>query len=172
MVDDLTDGFAVVGDHAGGFRLGVGAGAWSPSRVQSDHGLPVYRSVSGPNGRGWQRQELPGAFGKYRRTSARARAGAAREEAVFSVRIPHPGRWRLYYHLPYGGEAGEQGVYHLRVRTSDVDIPLKFDAGAGRVGWNDIGSFTLPYGRADVVVSSESSGPVVYADAIRWWPTD
>ena len=45
---------------------------------------------------------------------------------------------------------------------------LEFDASAAESGWNSLGEFELPVGEARVLVSDETSGRVVIADAIRW----
>ena len=63
------------------------------------------------------------------------------------------------------------GVYRLRLRAADVDVPVEFGAVAGDPGWNELGTVGLPAGPVDVAVSDETSGQAVFADAIRWRPS-
>lgn len=130
VVDDLDDGFGVIGATAAGQE----ATDESAIRPATDHGLPVYR----PSRRGWtsalwrdgfeahadalsltgkllelfvdrqspgpadqwSRQELTSAWGRYRRTVVRISAGDGSRKVVFACDIPVRGQWRLEYHVP------------------------------------------------------------------------
>ena len=191
VVDDLDAGFAVRFDEAeGGLRLTGGAVAADTSGLEMDEGLPVFGLTPIP---GWQRQEAAEGWGKYRRTLARAPSGDGAAKAIFTAQLPAAGRWRLEYHLPrinafrgfvgFGDEGAQaraerfvdtsQGTYDLRIRTADgQETPLSFDAAAAEYGWNRLGEHELPSGGVDVVVSDDTSGSYVIADAIRWLRVD
>lgn len=191
VVDDLDAGFAVEFDEAeGGMRLTGTAAVADTSGLEVDEGLPVFGLQPLP---GWQRQEAPESWGKYRRTVARAPSGDGAAKAVFAARLPSAGRWRLEYHLPrintfrgfvgFGGEGAEaraerfvdtsQGTYDMRIRTPDgEETALSFDGAAAEYGWNRLGDYDLPAGGVEVVVSNETSGSFVIADAVRWLRVD
>ena len=133
-----------------------------------------------PAGQDWTRQELAESFGKYRRTTARVRAGDGRAKAAFTARLPRAGRWRIDYHLPDpSGDASSsfagsvrQGAYRFEVVAAGVSTAVEFDADAAEWGWNDLGSFDLPGGEVALVVSNATTGAAVFADAVRWRSAD
>ena len=180
VVDDLDAGFAVRYDDADrGLRLegGTPSGMFALP-VDMDQGLPVF-SPFAPAGQDWTRQELAESFGKYRRTTARIRAGDGRAKAAFTARLPHAGRWRIDYHLPdpadslsaFGGNV-RQGLYRFEVVAAGASMAVEFDADAAEWGWNDLGSFDLPGGEVALVVSNATTGAAVFADAVRWRSAD
>ena len=136
----------------------------------------------------WYRQELPAAWGRYRRTLARSPAGDGGTAAVFSCDLPVSGRWRLDYHFPDFAIAEpvgrsradvvvgttlvqqtyEPGSLHLRLVAADREVEVDLDRFIGPTGWRLVGEFAMERGGVDVVVSNQSTGPFVFADAIRW----
>ena len=115
-------------------------------------------------------------------------SGAAPETGAASSRpsCRRAGRWRLALHLPeaatrQGSASPGPGVlisvstglwrlgnYDLTLIAGGEERALEFDAAAAETGWNTLGEFDLSKGAARVVVSNQSSGSVVIADAVRW----
>ncbi len=193
VVDDLDDGFVV--ERSPGrnvFRFGDIVTAPRQPLGEMDHGIPDYLSSTAMGGAAarfdgeWRRQEVPSSFGKYRRTVARASAGEGHARAVFSTELPGAGRWRLDYHMPAvrksvkgrlrfrggpSGMLGVQGDYDMVLALADGELrEIAFDAAAAEQGWNDLGSFDLPKGPVQLLVSNRTTGDAVVADAIRWRP--
>ena len=171
VVDDLDAGFAPgYGDEGDRVAHWSSGGSWTGADV--DQGLPVYSSTLAGARAEWARQELPLAFGRYRRTTARVESDRA--EALFAASLPHGGRWLLAYHLPVGGRSvGATGAtYRFVVEDGSVSATARFDAHGARLGWNDIGAFDLSSGEVEVSVSRVESRTVVFADAIRWSLTE
>ncbi|MCY3620367.1 MAG: hypothetical protein OXH68_01480 [Gammaproteobacteria bacterium] len=179
VVDDLDPGFATVSPPRRGFRMSFG-----DEEDDTDGGVPEYYSDAGA--RLWRRQENPDtvSWGKYRRTLTRIQAGDGEGRASFRAELPTPGTWRLSYHLP-GSSASEGNRFQLpsgwesgdRFGTLDFEIvagasrtPFIFDASTAVSGWNDLGTFDLAAGPVTVVVSDDTTGDIVVADAIRWAP--
>ena len=178
VVDDLDAGFAVApmadAPHA----------TLAPARW-----LPRYSVLDAPR---WSRKEWGTVWGKYRRTVARTLAGDGRNAAVFAAHLPAGGRWRLDYHWPKwrkvtiqkGQPAArifasmqqiyydEQGAYDMRVITAAGTTAVEFNGAQANAGWNTLGDFDLPAGEVRVVVSDETTGESVIADAIRWLRVD
>ena len=173
VVDDLDDGFSVRYDNEDlGLRVGGGMSGFFVPDADIDQGLPVFSpfTATGPS---WTRQEVSESFGKYRHTVARVPAGEGRAKAVFTAELPSGGRWRIDYHLPDASDASfgarvRHGVYHLSVVAPGVERVVEFDAATAPWGWNDLGTFALPAGTVSLVVSDETSGRAVFADAVRW----
>ena len=181
VVDDLDAGFAATSPPTGwGLRA---------ADVAADEALPEFRADGGVTPR-WRRQTDENAviWGKYRRTLARIVAGKGQGKARFTTELPVAGRWRLYYHLP--GASLSEGHY-MRSENwwrrddafGDMDIAIAvgardggegerlevdFDAAQATPGWNQLGSYDLPAGRVQVIVSDATDGDIVVADAVRW----
>ena len=179
VVDDLDPGFAAESPPRRGFRVSFG-----DEEDDTDGRVPEYYTDAGA--RIWRRQENPDtvSWGKYRRTLTRIRAGAGEGRASFRAELPTAGTWRLSYHLP-GSSASEGNRFGLppgwqsgdRFGTLDLEIvagasltPFNFDASTAVSGWNDLGTFDLPAGSVTVLVSDDTTGDIVVADAIRWVP--
>lgn len=177
VVDDLDPGFSFVSPPERSFRIGL----WSDSDEEMT--VPEYDdAVRAP---GWHRQgdAQTTAWGKYRRTLMRIRAGTGEGKARFTTVLPTGGRWRLSYHLP-GASASEGrdpalgvttldddfGRYDLRIVAGAETRPVSFDARDAVLGWNVIGTYDLAEGPVSVEVSDATDGDVVVADAIRWQP--
>ena len=95
------------------------------------------------------------------------RKGEGDKRAVFTAEVPKPGSWELELHLPRGGNA----TWHLTVEDpSGGEQKVQFDAKGAQVGWNALGNFEIASGEVRVVLSNETNGRRVMADAIRWVP--
>ena len=87
VVDDLDPGFSVIYDDAeAGLRLSGSQADRTASSTDIDQGLPVH-SAMGQVGV-WMRDSIPGNWGKYRRTVARADPGDGDAKAVFAAQLP------------------------------------------------------------------------------------
>ena len=175
VVDDLDPGFSVsLGDVS---RLGRRDARVRPET--SDQGLPTYSTRAGT----WVRATIPGAWGKYRRTTAGALPGDAGAVAVFEAELPEAGRWRLDFHVPTaqvplsvgGGPAqswrvfGALGPMAMTVVVGGVETAVDFDGDAAEPGWNKLGEFEIGISReARLEVSTRTAGEMVLADAVRW----
>ena len=180
IVDDLDPGFSIA--LAAEAALGEHQGSpWLP------HYPPDSARAQ------WSRQHWESAWGKYRRTVARTLPGDGRHAAVFRVLLSVPGRWRLQYHWPtwrkvtppkIGGPAAamqalslrryfdKQGTYDMRVATAAHTTAVDFNGAAAVAGWNTLGDFDLDAGEVRLIVSDETPGDSVVADAIRWLRVD
>ena len=187
VVDDLDAGFATTSPPTGWDLLGQGGAGGA--NVAGDEALPEYRADGSVEPR-WRRQTDENAviWGKYRRTLARIAAGKGQGQARFTTELPVAGRWRFYYHLP--GASLSEGHYRRSQdwwrpadAFGDLDIAIvvgerdgggsdrldvEFDATQATPGWNHLGSYDLPAGRVQVVVSDATDGDIVVADAVRW----
>ena len=189
VVDDLDAGFAWESAPARAARWHL-ADHYQGRTETLDHGLPVQARQAGA----WVRRNIPSAWGKYRRTVAMAVPGGADYRVFFKADLAR-GRWRLDYYLPerriperWAGD-GERMMYaplgsmEMKLVTFGEDDgstspkPLRewnldFDATLGETGWNKLGEFDLPGGKARLEIPNVTNGVVVIADAIRWRRVD
>lgn len=197
VVDDLDPGFAMRQrgpvprglEKLRSFLTPTGRGDHQDPQIPAYRQISAHPTASPPSaflGENWSRQEVGGAWGKYRRTVARCVAGDGTKEVAFSADLPAAGRWRLAYHLPdltqrprfntfaaareaFGTwHGGRLGIQHFSLVAGGQATPLELDAGRAGAGWHTIGTFALKPGEVELVVSNRTSGQTVIADAVRW----
>ena len=185
VVDDLDPGFSIAYATPDDEARYAPATGWWTGDLDIDQGLPAYNPFSPPSG-GWMRIEAPGTWGRYRHTVASTFQGDGAASARFQAHLPQAGRWRVDYHLPEvvspSGRGGgairvqiqtgilsrRKGSFDLKIVANGEETPVEFDAGAAAIGWNNLGEFSLPAGEVSLLVSNETSGSLVVADAVRW----
>lgn len=185
VVDDLDSGFSieVEGGDAGARVVEDLASLAAAGELHLDHGLPVSEVFAGVDLHpGWGRQPLASAWGRYRRTTARALGGDGRRKAVFTAQLPVAALWELGYHIPLASNtAGMRrrrytkidfslGRYDMELKTGSQAVAIQFDGALATPGWNTLGRFELPAGVARLMVSDKTNGLAVIADAVRWRP--
>ena len=194
VIDDLDEGFSIAyGDTRA--NAAAGESSFFFGALDMDQGLPEFQGLMGPPSVWSRSSDAPTSWGKYRRTVALVKSGTGDGRAVFTADLPHTGRWQLAYHIPestgdtqsdpgnpsaqrQGAGVGVQspiplnlGNYNLTLLADGETYLLEFDGSVAEPGWNDLGQFELHEGETQVVVTDETSGNVVIADAIRWRPS-
>lgn len=170
IIDDLDAAFSVESDDAGRGLRATG----NKEETDMDSGLPpITRSRAGAE---WGRYVHPETFGRYRHTAAVIRKGHGTKRAVFAAQIPDPGRWELSFHLPAEQRSGlmftdrDRGTWKLVLDDGTGTQQIDFEAETRDSGWNSLGVFDIADGTVRVIVSDETEGDYVLADAIRWSP--
>ena len=171
VVDDLDPGFSI---ETGALVPQPFARQRSPASSSTGF-VPVSIET------GWQRRSVPGSWGKYFHTATMARPGDGVARAVFTAKIQTRGRYELEYHIPdrHVPKArgivhsertlfGELGAVEITVRTPNGEVNVDFDGRGAISGWNKVGSFELGEDEVSVVISDQTNGAVVVADAVRW----
>jgi hypothetical protein len=165
VVDDLDELFAVEGEQGRDMLRVEGSGG----EEVLDQGLPVSGSLRAKR---WSRMTATSAFGKYRRTMAVSAKGKGDRSAVFKTSLPEAGQWRLDYFFAKPQSRSAQrlspGTWKLTLVDASGSQEITFDADGGESGWNNLGTFEVAAGEVRVMVSNETDGDYVVADAIRW----
>jgi hypothetical protein len=171
VVDDLDPGFQVLED---GESKGLRINARENDDEETDQGLPsrpfAYRIPSS-----WSRIGMPMFYGKYRHTMVSVKAGKGEKKAVFTAGIPKAGQWDLEVYMSPGRGMiypnRKWGTWHFTIKDKNGDEhEIAFDSNVVSEGWNLAGNFELPEGETSVILSNETDGKFVIADAIRWVP--
>ena len=114
------------------------------------------------------------AFGRYRRTLAVVGSGKGKGAAVFAAELPKSGSWELEYYFskPTVRSAARLtlGTWKMQLVDSSGSHDITFDASGAEDGWNSLGTFEVAGGEARLIVSNESDGDYIVADAVRWLP--
>ena len=197
VVDDLDAGFSVDPTAVdAGTPWFSGILSFLLGETVLDQGLPSFSGgIAGINltyGQ-WAREQTDEAYGKYRRTLARAAENSTQANVHFKASLPAAGRWQLEYYLPLAktssltasfavGTSGTGpnlrsntdrpgetwGNFPMWLTTADRKIPIAFDGESMKEGWNRLGVFDLESPNVTLSLSSETNKGYVVADAIRW----
>ena len=145
-----------------------------------DNGLLPYQpSRSRPMPRTWYRAAVGDAWGEYRRTAVLVLGAGDAGIATAPAWLRAAGKWCLAYHLPSISDRTLEGAAELRAgRFTDHSMALQWEGKRVAVdlqgvraspGWVALGTFDIPAGRVEVVVSKRKGrdGLVVF-DAVRW----
>jgi hypothetical protein len=141
----------------------------------------------------WRATAQPEFYGKYVLSAYVTRKGNGDLRAVWNADIKETGMHEVYYYvgrLPVpgrgrrvgGGQRGagpgrpggredeqeEAGSYKLTVFHDDGEDVVNIDIASAEQGWNLLGSYYLSAGPARVVLSNETEGRMVVADAVKW----
>ena len=196
LIDDLDEGFSVVHaeENTSSSLPWLDPFRQDDERVM-DQGLLLAGAL--PSTSEWTRRASTFAFGRYRKTTAQLLSRSREEDPIlyssFSSDLPHTGTWEIEFHLPIqrkrsdvrvqtrvqivgidslGGTStvnlGDQGTYHFHLISEDSSQPIEFDATSDSGGWNSLGQYELPAAPVELRVLNESTGSVVYADAVRF----
>ncbi len=187
VVDDLDPGFSLHSDNpiteTRAFVVDSNFGGGTVT-FDMDQGLPEHVAMYGYPER-WSRSVNADSWGKYRHTHAVIKRGNGDRHVVFTTELPDSGLWRLSYHLPLSktdNQKGKQqqnnqlwqltnrllGEYRMELVSDGNSRPVEFDGNAASPGWNDLGEFQLPAGKTDIMISDDTTGSIVIADAISW----
>ena len=193
VVDDLDAGFHVQNVQS---RKNPGLVSLLQTLLTTtppmDGSLPKYDQLSlTPR---WSRDDVPFAWGKYRRTLAVKSQGAPQGRVEFRTVLPKAGLWRLQNHSPKSTRPMSQGIsslmeyfpifrmnfllgttiwvqfgeFALRIESGNFFETVTFNYKHAEPGWNTVGEFELEAGEVTVAVIPDWEAAV--ADAIRWIP--
>lgn len=147
----------------------------------------------------WKATAQPEFYGKYVLSAHFTSKGSGDRKAIWNASVKETGMHEIYYYIgkmptrgrggrqgggPGGGRQGggapgggnneqqNQGSYHLTVFHDDGEDEVIIDVTTAEEGWNLIGSFYLSQGPTKVVLSNETEGRMVIADAVKWVKAD
>ena len=193
IVDDLDPEFQLhqkLGDLRNTPRFGPLAWfGYRDDQIELDSGLPIdHPNINSRKfSNVWLRRHMSlfvRPIGRYRQTSAIAttKTGAL-PEVLFTTKLSKDSDWQLDYHNPwtYGDAFGtmqmpEDDTLFLEIAQGDTRFEEPLRMRSMSHGWNKIGTFKL--NATEVVVKlvyrpkGNAARVTIYADAIRWTPTD
>lgn len=143
--------------------------------------------------RSWRATTQTAFYGKYVLSAYVTAKGGGERQAIWNANIKESGMHEIYYYVgniqtrgpgrggggrrPEGGSPGgpggdnqeqDRGSYRLTVFHDDGEDVVNMDINSAEEGWNLVGSFYLSKGTTKVVLSNETEGNMVIADAVKW----
>jgi len=150
--------------------------------------------------RSWKATAQPEFYGKYILSAYVTRKGNGDLKAIWNANIKETGMHEVFCYvgkLPQpgrgrrpGGQGGGQrgggpggqnagnpqqqneGSYQFTIFHDDGEDVVNIDMNTAEEGWNLLGSYYLSSGPAKVVLSNETEGRMVIADAVKWAKLD
>jgi len=135
----------------------------------------------------WQATTNVNFFGKYIRSACAIKSGDGSQKVAWQALIPEPGQYEIYYYPGFAEEVRrfrgrpgqgpgdrrsredeERGTLHFTVEHDDGADPVELNLNDALQDWNYLGVFYFSKGSARVLLSNESKGDLVYADAVKW----
>lgn len=143
--------------------------------------------------RNWRATAQPEFYGKYVLSAYITAQGTGDKKAIWNAEIKETGMHEIHYYIgklpergrgrsggggPRGQGAGQggnnqqrdsnYGSYHFMVFHDDGEDAVIIDVDKADDGWNFLGTYYLSSGPAKVVLSNETDGKLVSADAVKW----
>lgn len=142
----------------------------------------------------WRATAQPEYYGKYVLSAYIIAKGTGDKKAIWNAEIKETGMHEIHYYigkLPVrgrgrtggggrqrgqgGGQGGANqqqeknyGSYHFTVFHDDGEDEVIIDVDKAEEGWNFLGTYYLSTGPAKVVLTNETDGKLVAADAVKW----
>ncbi|MFC1733087.1 hypothetical protein ACFL6I_22540 [candidate division KSB1 bacterium] len=126
----------------------------------------------------WELEEGNDAFGKYRFTYRKKKAGEGKNNASWETALPESGIYEVETYIYKGTSDWERNRFEERTATNFIYL-INHGEGTGEVtinwdsvpeGWNSIGRYYFEKEQpASVILSDDADGEVV-ADAVRFIP--
>jgi len=113
-------------------------------------------------------------YGKYVRSAHYTKAGKGDTKVAWNADIHESGYYDLYcftskVRSPWGRRRGSDfGHYHYLVHHDDGVDDASLDINNAQEGWNFLGTYYLSAGTTKVELTNESTGRLVFADAVKW----
>lgn len=141
----------------------------------------------------WRATAQPEFYGKYVLSAYITAKGTGDKQAIWNAEIKETGMHEIHYYvgkLPVrgrgrsggGGRRGQGGGqgdgnqqkdenfsdYHFKVFHDDGEDEVIVNVGEAEEGWNFLGTYYLSHGPTKVILSNETDGKMVAADAVKW----
>ena len=146
----------------------------------------------------WKATAQAQFYGKYVLSAYVTANGNGDRKAIWNGNIKETGMYEIYFYISKmptrgrggpgggGGSGGGQrgpegrnenqeqseGSYLLTVFHDDGEDEVNIDIATAEDGWNLVGTFYLSQGPAKVLLSNETEGNIVIADAVKWLKAD
>jgi len=127
----------------------------------------------GPNQ--WQKLKFPSLYGEFVHSAYYARSGKGERQATWVTEIPEDGMYQVYVHVPdkedfQGGRHSDDyfSVQKYVVYHADGQDEIEIDFSKAEPGWNYLETYFFKEGTAKIMLSDDSEGRMVLADAVKW----
>ena len=147
---------------------------------KSDEQEMKYKAISWWNpAQNWTFTTGNDFYGHYIHSAVYVKSGKGDKTAQWTAQIPANGQYDVFFHIGRipgsfrergGGSRGRQntGDFHLKVHHDDGIEEVTIDVTKAEPGWLLLCSHYFSAGEAQVEISNESNGRIVYADAVKW----
>ncbi len=105
------------------------------------------------------------------------KSGKGTKKVQWETDIPERGKYDVLFYTPqnkkfnlwsFEGASSAVKDFHFTVNHDDGASELIEDVSRNKDRWLNLGTFYFSKGPASVILSDESKGKLVYADAVKW----
>jgi len=115
-------------------------------------------------------------FGRYIHSAYYIRPGDGSRSAIWKAVLPREGLYNIFTYMFRKEDLWRSrrrsqlsyGDYKYVIHHSAGEDDVTIDADKATPGWNYLGTYFFPGDTAQVVLSNESNGRVIIADAVKW----
>lgn len=148
--------------------------AWIYKDSQTDQNeYDFFRWWRGPAQ--WKKLKFPSLYGEFVHSAYYARSGQGERLATWETDIPVDGLYQVFVYVPdpedfrRGHDSGSNfGVQKYTIYHADGEDKIEIDFSKARPGWNYLETYYFKTGTAKVVLTDNSGGRMVLADAVKW----
>jgi hypothetical protein len=126
----------------------------------------------------WSEWRTSDAYGIYKRTLKIKKGGSGADKGVWGAEIPEKGRYEIFVYIGVNEDSFRgtrrarprlARIYKYLIRHAGGEEEIDFDVSAAEHGWNSLGTYRFKTGAAEVVLSDEGEGLIIF-DAVRFMP--
>lgn len=146
---------------------------WLDEKRTLNHEYSHLRPWNPPNE--WNKVLRSGFYGKYIQSAYFTKSGPETRSALWKADIKEGALYDVFCYIEKMNERGRR-----REKKSDYNFKIYHEGGVEEVnktdqelesGWNYLGTFFITPETAKVELSNKSTGPFLFADAIKWVKT-
>ena len=124
----------------------------------------------------WQKLKFPSFYGEFVHSAYYARSGSGERKATWITDIPDDGLYLVFVHVPdqsdfrsgRRGRGSNFGVQKYTIHHLDGEDEIEIDFSEAEAGWNYLETYYFKEGPAKIVLTDDSDGRMVIADAVKW----
>lgn len=188
VIDNEDDNFKIV-DNKAKSKLKMYIDSLNPKDKEDEY-VKIY---SGTAPYDWRAAAHTGFYGEFIRSAYITRKGIGDMKAIWAASIPESGMYEVYTYIPMmammsrgsdrnknssGGNSSQRGrgpqfgesktIYNYTIKTTLDSLQVEFPLQNIEDGWNRIGAYHFEEGEAAVILSNETNGRRIIADAIKF----
>lgn len=148
--------------------------AWIYKDSQTDQNeYDFFRWWRGPAQ--WKKLKFPSLYGEFVHSAYYSRSGQGERLATWETDIPVDGLYQVFVYVPDPedfrqgrGRGNNFGIQKYTIYHAEGEDDIEIDFSKAKPGWNYLETYFFKTGTAKIVLTDNSGGRMVLADAVKW----
>lgn len=123
----------------------------------------------------WQKLKFPSLYGEFVHSAYYSRTGSGERTATWVTQITEPGYYQVSVYVPDQSDFRSRrsddsnfGIQKYKIFHAEGEDVMEIDLSSAPPGWNYLETYYFNSGEAKIVLTDESEGRMVLADAVKW----